>query len=196
DGEPQTGTQQGETEDDTEKAPPRVQRRWGIFAAGFGDARHHFLASENAQHAAHARGDRVVVMDQRDADIALPGILPAWIGAGGVSAGQRAQGGVAPQRQRGFLAVADIEPEKKTAFRAEETEPAREHRFRDVEFPAIERAVGLDMALLAPQRDARLLYRQRHLRAGIGAQMREALDQPRIAGNEAAAQPRRARAFG
>src|SRR6185437_16611200 len=112
-----------------------------------------------------------------------------------IGAGQRADRRLAPEVLRCSLAIADIEPEKEAAGRPVEAEAAAERLFRDVEFAAVERAVGLDMRFVVPECRRRVLNGQRDLRAAIGAQMLEALNERGIAGDKAAAQARRVRAL-
>src|ERR1700732_1009032 len=83
--------------------------------------------SQHAQHALHAGGDGGVVVDERDADIALARILAAGR-ARDIGAGQRAPAALAPQRLGRPLAVADIEPQKEPAGRAIEAEAPAERR--------------------------------------------------------------------
>src|SRR5882762_1728325 len=94
-----------------------MRRRTRVFATHFRNARHSFLASENAKQASHAGFDRGIVMNDGDADITLAGIFAARIGARGIGARQGAKRRLAPQRQRGSLAIADMEPEKESARR-------------------------------------------------------------------------------
>src|SRR6185437_4739391 len=74
------------------------------------------LSSQHAQHALHAGGHGLVVMDQRHANIAPARIL-AGAGARDIGAGQRAHPRLAPQRLGCRLAVADIEPQEEPAGR-------------------------------------------------------------------------------
>ena len=71
-------------------------------------------------------------MDERDADIFSAWILGARIGARGIGSGQRANARLAPQSQRGALAIADIEPEKESALRPIEAKSISEQAFGDV----------------------------------------------------------------
>src|SRR6185437_14082048 len=116
--------------------------------------------SQHAQHALHAGGDGGVVVDERDADIAPARILIARA-ARHIGAGQRAHARLAPQRLGRPLAVADIEPQEEAAGRPVEAEAPAERLLGDGEFAAVERAVGLDMRLVLPQRCGSVLQRQR-----------------------------------
>src|SRR5579884_54856 len=110
-------------------------------------------------------------MDDREPDVTVARVDPAIRRACGVAARQYANRRLAPQPQRRRLAVADLQPQEEPALRPVEAVAAAEHRLGEVEFAAVERAVLLDMRLVAPQRRGRRLDRQRHLAPAIAAQM-------------------------
>src|SRR5262249_35051704 len=120
------------------------------------------------QHPADARKrlvERRLVMDDGETNILLAGVDASIRGAGGVAARKHADRGLAPQPQRGLLAVADIEPEEETAGRAVEAVASGKRRFGEVELAAIERPILDHMGFVAPQGRRSGLNRQRQLAA-------------------------------
>src|SRR4051794_33443155 len=132
--------------------------------------------------------DRGGIMDQCYADKRGAAVDPVGIGAGQVGAGEYLDASVAPQPDRGGLAIADVEPQEEAAGGTGEAESAFQRRLRRVELGTVERAVFGHVFVVVPQRRRSRQRRQRRAGDGIAAQPREHRDQIGIAGDEAGTQ--------
>ena len=127
------------------------------------------------------------VIDQGDADVGLSGIIARTVGFAHIGAGDDPHPGLAPQLHRRRLAVADVEPEEEAAVGLAEAEAVAQQALGDGEVLPVVGAVGLDMALLAPQTRSGGEDRQRH----AGAADPQGHIQPSIRSADPAAKPQR-----
>src|SRR5262249_6518449 len=126
-----------------------------------------------------------------------------WIAAVGLLASEIAsrhhtQPGFAPQPQRDSLVAAmlgDIEPQQEAARRPAIAITAAENLVGEVELQLVEPLVLLDMGLVRIGGDRHPLRRQRHLRRGDIAQLKEGVEEVAVACHEAYAQTWQVRAF-
>src|SRR5579863_4378624 len=108
-------------------------------------------------------------MHERHADVPLARVDAVIIRTCDVSAGQRPNCRIPPERLGRLLAVADIEPQEEAPGGSIEAEPVAEGPFGDVELATIKRAIGVDMRLVIPKSHRGMLQRQRNLSASVAS---------------------------
>src|SRR4051794_8760639 len=155
--------------------------------------------AEHGYQAVQRLGSDFLVLNERDADIALAGIAAVGAIAREIVTGNDAQAAVAPQVPGDRLITAlpaHVEPEEEAAGRTLIAITVADDLIGEVELRDIERAVVLDMGLVAVGRDGDLLRRHRHLRRRDVAQLDVARQEPAVAGGKADTQPRQVGALG
>src|SRR5579859_2777155 len=127
-------------------------------------------SSQYLRHSFERLGQRRIIMDERHPEEAVAGIAAVGIGHADIAARQGLDRGFLPQAPGSRLAVADLQPQEETALGPIETVAAAQDPFGDVDLRAVERAVGLDVALVAPECRGAGLDRHRHLRGAEAAE--------------------------
>src|SRR5215203_6048186 len=137
--------------------------------------------AEHGYQAVQRLGGDFLVLNERDADIALAGIAGVGAVAREIVTGNDAQAAVAPKVPGDRLITAlpaHVEPEEEAAGRTLIAITVADDLIGKVEFRDVERAVVLDMGLVAVGRDGDLLRRHRHLRRRDVAQLDVAGEEP------------------
>src|SRR4029077_16025570 len=143
------------------------------------------VLAEHGDEAVQCLGGDLLVLNERDANVALAGVAAVRAVAREVVAGNDAKPAVAPEFHGCGLVtalLAHIEPEEEAAGRALVAVAAADDLVGKIELRDIELAVLLDVGFVAVSRDCDLLRRHRHLWRRDVAQLDVAAEEAAIAG--------------
>src|SRR6266581_7665225 len=177
------------------RAPPRSGRSG---SQGYGQWPTWKSSAQYTNQAMERFRGRRLVLHQRDPDVARTRIAAVGLVAREITARHHAKPCFAPQPQRDRLITAmlrDVEPQQETAGWPAIAITAAENLVGEVKLHLIEPLVLHDMGLVRIGGDRHPLCRQRHLRGGDIAQLKEGTEEAAVARHEAHPQTRQVRAL-